>query len=103
MNTKFDSMSIAEIVLFKQNPGVSDESLLSAARGIDEILSTMLGFKSRHILRASDGRWVDLVWWNTLEEAEQAAEKVMSLPKCQKFFGLIEQESMQFLHASLPG
>lgn len=93
-------MSVAEIVIFKLNHDVSVEQLLSAAQGIDSILQKMPGFVSREFFLTTDDRWVDLVRWGTLEDAQRAAQEVMSITKCLEFFKLIDKKSMQFLHAT---
>lgn len=92
-------MTVAEIVLFKARSGVNREQMLEAARSIDPVLEDMPGFVSREILHTHDERWIDLVRWNSLEQAQDAASKVMALPKCLAFFELIDKESMQFMHA----
>src|SRR3712207_9028233 len=37
-------------------------------------------------------RWVDVVWWETLEEAHAAAERAMSSGSCSPMFALIRSE-----------
>jgi hypothetical protein len=35
-----------------------------------------------------------------MPSAKAAAEKVMGIPKCGDFFGLIDQNQMQFMHCT---
>ncbi|MEW6314402.1 MAG: hypothetical protein AB1513_10270 [Pseudomonadota bacterium] len=92
-------MNIAiEVVVFKAKAGVSDSQLQIAALAVTPILKEMPGFISREFGASEDGKYIDIVHWADLPSAKAAAEKVMSIPKCGEFFGLIDQNQMQFMH-----
>lgn len=92
-------MNIAiEVVVFKTKAGVSDSQLQTAALAVTPILKEMPGFISREFGASEDGKYIDVVHWKDLPSAKAAAEKVMSIPKCGEFFGLIDQNQMQFMH-----
>ena len=92
-------MNIAiEVVIFKAKAGVSDSQLQSSALAVTPILREMPGFISREFGASEDGKYIDVVHWKDLPSAKAAAEKVMSIPKCGEFFGLIDQNQMQFMH-----
>ncbi len=94
-------MNIAiEVVVFKTKAGVSDSQLQTAALAVTPILKEMPGFISREFGASEDGKYIDVVHWKDLPSAKAAAEKVMSIPKCGEFFGLIDQNQMQFMHFS---
>ncbi|MDH4048463.1 MAG: hypothetical protein OEW68_14515 [Gammaproteobacteria bacterium] len=88
-----------EVVIFKAKAGVSDSQLQTAALAVTVILKEMSGFISREFGASEDGKYIDIVHWKDLTSAKAAAEKVMSIPKCGEFFGLIDQKKqMQFMH-----
>ena len=87
-----------EVVIFKAKAGVLDNQLQTAAVAITAILNNMPGFISREFGAAADGRYIDIVHWDDLASAQAAAEKVMDIPACGEFFGLIDQDHMQFMH-----
>ena len=92
-------MNIAiEVVIFKAKAGVSDSKLQSSALAVTPILREMPGFISREFGASEDGKYIDVVHWKDLPSAKAAAEKVMSVPKCDEFIGLIDQNQMQFMH-----
>ena len=94
-------MNIAiEVVIFKAKPGVSDSQLQTAALAVTSLLKEMSGFISREFGTSEDGKYIDIVHWRDILSAKAAAEKVMSIPKCGEFFGLIDQNQMQFMHFS---
>ncbi|MEQ8674894.1 MAG: hypothetical protein RLP44_28335 [Aggregatilineales bacterium] len=89
--------AIVELVLFKLVGGSNEEDFLSAAQGINPQLEEMHGFIERRLLRNGE-QWVDIVYWDSLEEAQSAAEAIMTLEAGQKFGAFIEQATMQFMH-----
>ena len=89
--------AIVELVLFKLTAGSNEADFIEAAQGINTDLETMPGFIERRLLQTDD-QWADLVFWESLEHAQSAAESVMQLEEMQKFGAFIAQESMQFMH-----
>lgn len=87
-----------EVVIFKAKAGVSDSQMQTAALAVTPILKEMPGFISREFGTSEDGKYIDIVHWTNLPSAKAAAEKVMGIPKCGEFFGLIDQNQMQFMH-----
>jgi hypothetical protein len=43
-------------------------------------------------------RWVDVIWWETMEDAHAAAELSQTSESCAPMFALIEMESALMLH-----
>lgn len=87
-----------EVVIFKAKAAVSDEQLRTAALAVTPILKGMPGFISREFGISENGQYIDVVHWKDLPSAKAAAEKVMGIPKCGEFFGLIDENQMQFMH-----
>lgn len=87
-----------EVVIFKAKAGVSDSQLQTAALAVTPILKKMPGFISREFGTSEDGQYIDVVHWKDFPSATAAADKVMGIPKCGEFFGLIDQSKMQFMH-----
>lgn len=87
-----------EVVIFKAKAGISDEQLGTTALAVTPILKAMPGFISREFGTSEDSQYIDVVHWKDLPSAKAAAEKVMNIPKCCEFFGIIDQNQMQFMH-----
>ena len=47
---------------------------------------------------AEGGRWVDVVWWRSMEDAKAAAERAMTSESCAPMFALIDMTSTLMLH-----
>src|SRR5262245_56506600 len=88
-----------ELVVFKLKSGVTREQLLRTVDAVSEWAKQQPGFISRDLSYAgADDRWIEVVWWRTLHDAETAAEAAMSSESCAPMFALIDMDQMQFLH-----
>ncbi len=75
---------------FQLAAGVDEAALLAASAALQsEFVSKQSGFIKRELVKAKDNQWVDLVYWHSLEEAEQAARNAMNSPVCLKYFELM--------------
>jgi len=88
-----------ELVVFETLDTHSEQEVLEAAQNLHSFLAEQPGFISRSLSRSADGKWVDVVFWESLAQAQAASEKAMKSPICQPFFEVIEQESMLFMHS----
>jgi len=75
---------------FQLAEAVDEATLLAASEALQsEFVSQQSGFIKRELVKAKDNQWVDIVYWNSLEEAEQASRNAMNSPVCLKYFELM--------------
>ena len=90
---------VLELVVYTLNEGVSRDQFLGTNGAVSTWISKQPGFISRDLVDDSEGdRWVDVVWWQTMEQAQAASEAAMTSESCQPMFGLIEMQSALMLH-----
>ena len=90
---------VLELVVYKLNEGVSREHFLGTNGAVSTWISRQPGFISRELVYDRDGdRWVDVVWWETMEQAHAASQAAMTSESCQPMFALIDMESALMLH-----
>lgn len=78
---------------FRPAEGVDEAALLRASEALQEgFLARQPGFLRRELLRASDGRWVDLVYWQSEESAAAAMKVAMESPACHEYFRLMNAD-----------
>ncbi|MCW5518121.1 antibiotic biosynthesis monooxygenase family protein [Muriicola sp. Z0-33] len=87
-----------ELVIFKTKPEFSHKEVIEAANAVNPVVEVFDGYIGRKLAVSTDGTWTDIVYWTDLESAEHAAQEVMKSETCQKFFGMIDEESMTFMH-----
>lgn len=90
---------VLELVVFKLKEGVTSERFLATVDAVSEWARTQPGFLSRDLShdRAED-RWIEVVYWRTLGDAEAAADAAQGSAACAPMFALIDMDSMLFLH-----
>ncbi len=91
-------VGIIEVVIFKTNQGFSEQEVIEAANAVNPVVKQFEGFISRKLAVSEDGTWTDIVYWTDLASAKHAGEQVMKSKTCQKFFSMIDEKSMQFMH-----
>lgn len=87
-----------ELVIFKTKAEYSKAEIIEAAKAVNPIVEQFDGFIGRKLASNDEGIWTDIVYWTDLASAEKASQEVMKSETCKKFFGMIDEESMQFMH-----
>jgi hypothetical protein len=94
-----ETAKVLELVVYKLSEGVSREQFLGTNGAVSTWISKQPGFISRDLVYDGDGdRWVDVIWWETMEQAHAASELSMSSESCAPMFALINMESALMLH-----
>jgi hypothetical protein len=90
---------VLELVVFKLNDGVTREELLATVGPVSEWIREQPGFVSRELSHDPEGdRWIEVVWWRTLQDAKAAAELAVASESCRPMFALIDMESTLMAH-----
>ena len=93
---------VLELVVFRLRDGVSREQIVGTADAVSDWAAEQPGFVSRELAHDAEGdRWIDVVWWETMADAQAAAELAMSSEACAPMFALIDMESTLMVHADL--
>jgi len=87
-----------EVVMFRLKPGVSEADFLDANRAVQADLHNSSGYIRRELSRNDDGQWFDLVYWQSLVEAQQALEAFSTWPSTQRMAPMIDDSSITMLH-----
>ncbi len=94
-----DDGKVLELVVFSLRAGTSREEFLGTVDAVSAWISEQPGFVSRSLVEDREGaRWIDVVWWRSMEEAQDAAGRAMSSESCAPMFGLIDMESTLMVH-----
>jgi hypothetical protein len=75
---------------FQLVEGVDEATLLAASEALQsEFVSRQSGFIRRDLVKTKENHWVDIVYWNSPEAAEQAVQNAANSPVCFKYFSLM--------------
>jgi hypothetical protein len=93
---------VLELVVFKLKDGTTRERFLGSVDAVSAWAQAQPGFLSRELSYDAEGdRWIEVVWWKTMDDAKAAAEVAMSSESCAPMFALIDEESTQMVHGEL--
>jgi hypothetical protein len=93
--------TITETVLFRLNPGITDDAFLAAAGGVGAVLDRTEGYVGRTLGRTADGEWIDIVRWTDLASAERAMEVIMTAPECHAMMAAIDASTIVMRHSDI--
>ena len=92
---------VLELVVYQLHKGVSREEFLGTNDAVSSWIRQQPGFLSRELVYEAEGdRWVDVIWWETLEQAQAASERSMTSESCSPMFALINMDSALLLHGT---
>jgi hypothetical protein len=92
---------VLELVVYQLHEGVSGEQFLGTNDAVSSWISQQPGFISRELVHDAEGdRWVDVIWWETLEQAQAASERSLTSESCSPMFALIDMSSALMLHGT---
>jgi hypothetical protein len=90
---------VVEIAIFKLKAGVGRDELLATVDGVSAWAQEQSGFISRDLTYVSEGdKWVDVIWWASLDDATAAMDASMTSESCAPMFAVIDMESTEMIH-----
>ena len=88
-----------EIASFKLKDGIAVEDFLKSSTEMEEgFAEKQNGFIKRTLAQSESGEWVDVVYWETMDDATKAMESAMKSPTCAPMFGMIDDASIKMSH-----
>lgn len=88
---------VVEVVIFKANAGIQSEKVLEVAKGIHTWLEQADGYIRRELLQDGE-QWIDIVYWESREQALKASEELMITPEAGTFMSVLDSENITMLH-----
>lgn len=88
------------MAIFKTKSQFTKQEIINAANLVTPEVEKMNGYLGRKLAVSKDDTRTDIVYWKDLASAEHAAEQVMKTESCKKFFEMIDEKSIQFMHLS---
>ena len=93
-----EKSTIVERVNFKVNPRFNIVQAKEAMKVMNDFVMRQPGYVGRVTSLSENDEFLDLVFWETLEDAKSASEKLMKEKDIVEAISVIDNESMQFGH-----
>lgn len=87
-----------EVVIFRLQPAATETDFLAAVDETTALLKTQPGFISRTIGKAESGEWLDILYWETIEAAKNAAEVFQTDPAGKRFSDYLDPQHIQVFY-----
>ena len=85
--------AIIEMAPFEVSAGITDTQLLDASKQVETgFLTNCEGYIARTLVKTGENTYMDIVYWQTMQAAQAAAEKIFESPACQAYLGCIKME-----------
>ena len=85
--------TIIEMAPFEIAAGVTETQLLEASKQTETgFLANCAGYIARTLVKTGENAYMDIVYWQTMEAAQAASEKIFESSACQAYLGCIKME-----------
>lgn len=93
------SARVVELVTYQLKPGTEEAAFLAAVEQSNQFLRNCAGFVERRVARETGlPIWLDMVLWETMEQALSAASQFNHQPETETFNNLIDRNSAMMTH-----
>ena len=93
-----EQIKILEMVLWKPIENISIKKAKQEITKLNDFVSKQPGFLGRKTAIATDGKFLDIVYWADITSAKNASEKAMLNKEVMSVFNTIDQKEMIFQH-----
>ncbi len=87
-----------EMVSFKLASGSHEQAFLETNTAVENWVVKQPGFQYRALTKQADGTWIDLVFWESLETAQQAGNAFMAAQEPKAMLAFIDKETVNMQH-----
>lgn len=87
-----------EMVSFKLASGSSEQAFLETNTAVENWVVKQPGFQYRALTKQPNGTWIDLVFWESLESAQQAGNAFMAAQEPKAMMAFIDKETVTMQH-----
>ena len=91
---------IIEYVEFKALPNISDEQVFNALKATDAVLDSVKGYRRRIVAKHAN-IFVEVVFWDSQEEATRGLEVFSNDERAAKLFELIDTDSVSIKYSNI--
>lgn len=88
---------VVEVVLIKPAAHITRQAMIDTLSAMQVAVEKKDGYIKRQVLE-ENGQWIDLVWWESLASAKQAAQEIESDPDLAPHFAIFADAEMTMMH-----
>lgn len=93
---------VIEFAPFRLVEGVDESALLVASDALQaEFFNQQKGFLRRDLVKAADGTWADVAYWDSMESVQQAMQNAHNNPAALQYFQLMAETEQSDLSSGM--
>ncbi len=93
--------SVMETVSFQLKPASTRDAFVQSSAQVNTWARAQPGFQSRALSSGDDGTWVDTVFWDSAQAAQQASALFMQDLAQSAFMAMIDPTTVQMAHRTV--
>ncbi|QNR25636.1 hypothetical protein [Croceimicrobium hydrocarbonivorans] len=90
-----------ELVSCRFRDEVNAEQAQKALAQLNDFLKAQKGYRNRTYTEMEHPVYLDLVWWDSLDDAKEASERAMQSELCKEVFALMDLPNVAMEHYEL--
>ena len=90
-----------KIIEYSLAKSADEKEFLKASQALMPEIAKLKGFIKRELLRGENGRWRDVVYWESKEDADRSEYDIPNIPACVTCIALMDHENMNVSHFTL--
>lgn len=92
--------NVIEMVIFQTNQDVTTEHFLQLYHELNKVLERdIAGFVKRSLTKdLKQNKWVEMIWWESMEAAQAALEKLPKIAEFQEYCSALTGEGTKMFH-----
>lgn len=90
-----------ELVSYRLTQDVEPTKLEKINQQVNDFLYAQEGFCYRSMSQDETGTYYDIVYWQTMAHAKQAADAFMQNPACQELMAICDMKSVKMTHMNV--
>lgn len=88
-------MYVTEVLSWQAKPEIDDQQMIDAVNNLLLDLKTLPGFLFQNLSKDSQGRWVEVYFWKTSDDAHNSNEMMADKASMQNLMQLILPQSIE--------
>lgn len=98
-------MPVIETVRYRVKSGVTHEDAIQAWEKSQSFARAQQGFLTRRIAVSGDGEFIDIVEWQTMDDAKRAADRFnpAEFPELMALVEVLDESTMVMTHYEVKG
>lgn len=87
-----------KIIEYGLAPGVSEQKFLETSAALMSEFAKLRGFIKRELHKGENGRWRDIVYWQSRNDADRSELDIPNIPACAKCIAMMNHADMTIAH-----